>query len=174
MKKTEVVRLTWHGLSRTGDGEWRWDLGLAQAERYLGGWWNHEDGTQYQHGGVGAYAATAPEEALANAKARMRREIEDAEGRIRAAQEELKVARKLMCQLEEQESSLRDNSATELECIRLVRGFFDGDRSKTRLWFATPNPLLGGVKPNDLFGLGRHEKLLKFIRTQLAENRPPA
>lgn len=174
MKKTEVVRLTWHEKSQTCDGEWRWDLGLAQATEHLGTWWNHEDGTQYQHGVVGAYAAVDHEDALANAKTRMHRQVEDAELRIRAAQKELKDARKLMERLEEQEASLRKSAATELECIRLVRSFFDGDRSKTRLWFTTPNPMLGGIKPNDLLGLGRHDKLLKFIRAQLAENRPPA
>lgn len=51
----------------------------------------------------------------------------------------------------------------------LVREFFNGDDSKTRMWFRTTNPLLG-VPPDTLIGLGRARKLLDFIKGQLAEN----
>jgi hypothetical protein len=51
----------------------------------------------------------------------------------------------------------------------LVRGFFK-DEEKTRLWFHTENPLLGGSVPIDMIRQGRSEKLLKFIQGSLAEN----
>jgi hypothetical protein len=56
----------------------------------------------------------------------------------------------------------------------LVLGFFGGDAAKTELWFATPNPLLGGVSPNDMIALRRTQMLLRVIREQLVENEPPA
>jgi hypothetical protein len=51
----------------------------------------------------------------------------------------------------------------------LVNEFFK-DENKTKMWFATKNPLLGGFKPNDMIKLGRTKKLVQFIETQLAEN----
>jgi len=33
-----------------------------------------------------------------------------------------------------------------LECYELVMPFFDGDLSKTKLWFESLNPMLGGRK----------------------------
>lgn len=59
-------------------------------------------------------------------------------------------------------------------CWELVAGFFGGDAAKTALWFDTPNPLLGQIKPNDMIKLRRTPMLLRVIREQLAENeRPP-
>ena len=52
------------------------------------------------------------------------------------------------------------------ECIDLVSEFFK-DNSKTELWFNTPNPMLGDVRPYDMIILGRTARLLKFIREQL-------
>lgn len=55
-----------------------------------------------------------------------------------------------------------------------VRAFFAGDETKLRAWLSTPNPLLGGVIPIDLWADTRGlAKLEKFVYTQLAEN-PPA
>ncbi len=45
----------------------------------------------------------------------------------------------------------------------LVAEHFDGDSHKTVLWFKTPNPMLGYVKPRDMIRLGRYKKLLTFI-----------
>jgi len=56
------------------------------------------------------------------------------------------------------------------ECIRLVREFFKGRLDKENAWFEARNPLLGNVSPNDMIQVGRAERLLKFIRTQLLEN----
>jgi uncharacterized protein (DUF2384 family) len=52
----------------------------------------------------------------------------------------------------------------------LVRGFFK-DEEKTKLWFHTENPMLGGIKPIDMIRQGRSEKLLKFVQAMLKENK---
>lgn len=63
------------------------------------------------------------------------------------------------------------SAATELET--LVLKFFEGDRNKANLWFATPNPLLGGISPTVMIEAGRCDKLLKWAKQQIAENQPP-
>ena len=55
---------------------------------------------------------------------------------------------------------------------RLVLGFFEGNVSKTKAWFAAENPLLGGLTPNDMINMGRGAKLLKLVEHQLDENKP--
>jgi hypothetical protein len=55
---------------------------------------------------------------------------------------------------------------TELqECRAIVNRFFDGDAEKIKAWWYTPNPLLGDVKPAEMVGRGREEKLLKVIKS---------
>lgn len=56
------------------------------------------------------------------------------------------------------------------ECRYLVLTFFNGDGEKMETWLAAKNPLLGGIAPNDMLHLNRGDKLLKFIKQQLAEN----
>ena len=58
------------------------------------------------------------------------------------------------------------------EADKLVLEFFNGDRDKTDLWFSTENPLLGNVRPAEM-ALWQTDKLLKFIKESLAENKPP-
>ena len=58
--------------------------------------------------------------------------------------------------------------------LNLVAGFFEGDRHKTGLWFKTPNPALGYVRPRDMIRMGRYDKLYSFIMTALDENKAPA
>lgn len=53
----------------------------------------------------------------------------------------------------------------------LVLEFFNGDEAKTKLWFETPNPLLGDIAPNFMIEVGRSAKLLKFILNLLDENK---
>ncbi len=53
--------------------------------------------------------------------------------------------------------------------INLIACFFK-DEEKTLLWFATPNPMLGGMTPRDMIRVGRFKKLLHFIQTALDEN----
>ena len=55
--------------------------------------------------------------------------------------------------------------------LNLVAGHFRGDAQKTALWFTTPNPLLGNVRPKDMIRFGRYKKLLKFVMNALAENK---
>jgi hypothetical protein len=53
----------------------------------------------------------------------------------------------------------------------LVAEFFGGDRARTLLWFATPNPQLGEMTPLDMIKIGRVRKLLTFVQNALDENR---
>jgi hypothetical protein len=60
---------------------------------------------------------------------------------------------------------------TEIATVcELVAQYFDGDVSKTALWFSTANPLLGNVSPRDMIRFGRYEKLRGFIMEALDEN----
>lgn len=56
--------------------------------------------------------------------------------------------------------------------IGLVAQFFDGDTSKTALWFKTRNPLLGQISPRDMIRFGRYDRLLRFVLDALAEDTP--
>lgn len=55
--------------------------------------------------------------------------------------------------------------------LNLVAEHFNGDVTKTALWFTTPNPLLGDITPRDMIRLGRYKKLFKFIFNSLSENK---
>lgn len=52
----------------------------------------------------------------------------------------------------------------------LVAQFFEGDVTKTALWFKTKNPLLGNITPRDMIRFGRYEKLQRFVMDALEEN----
>ena len=52
----------------------------------------------------------------------------------------------------------------------LVAQFFQGDVTKTQLWFQTKNPLLGNISPRDMVRYGRHEKLRRTVMDALAAN----
>ena len=58
-----------------------------------------------------------------------------------------------------------------LESIKLVQDFFTLNPEKTALWFTLENPLLGNVKPIDLFFRGRGHKVLSFIKNSIDENK---
>lgn len=49
------------------------------------------------------------------------------------------------------------------ESAQLVLDFFKGDIDKTALWFNSPNPQFGGLKPKHIHA----EKLLKWIKTTI-------
>ena len=53
--------------------------------------------------------------------------------------------------------------------INSVTKIFDGDVSKTILWFKTPNPMLGCISPRDLIRLGKYEKVRKFIISSMEQ-----
>jgi hypothetical protein len=52
----------------------------------------------------------------------------------------------------------------------LVAQFFEGDATKTQLWFQTRNPLLGNISPRDMVRYGRHEKLRRVVMDSLTAN----
>ena len=56
--------------------------------------------------------------------------------------------------------------------INLVAEYFDGDLEKTKLWFDTPNPLLGDMSPRDMIRYARHLKLRRFVLSALSGKRP--
>lgn len=57
-----------------------------------------------------------------------------------------------------------------MEISNLLADFFK-TTEKAVLWLDTENPLLGHIAPRDMINAGRAEKLLKFIQTQLEENK---
>ena len=64
-------------------------------------------------------------------------------------------------------------NAAVIEARDLIFKFFEKEPWKALVWWQAPNPLLGGISPVDMLKIGREEKLLKFIKGQLAENEPP-
>ena len=59
------------------------------------------------------------------------------------------------------------------QCRNLILKFFESEPEKALLWWAAPNPMLGGIVPLEMIKIGRADKLLKFIKGQLEENEPP-
>lgn len=59
------------------------------------------------------------------------------------------------------------------EIRRLVLNFFEGNEEKTGAWFTSANPLLGGISPDKMISMGREDRLMRFVQTQLAENEAP-
>jgi hypothetical protein len=60
---------------------------------------------------------------------------------------------------------------TEIAVIcALVAQFFQGNVTKTHLWFQTENPLLGNISPRDMVRYGRHKKLRRIVMDALEEN----
>jgi uncharacterized protein (DUF2384 family) len=63
---------------------------------------------------------------------------------------------------------VREHMAAIANICNLVFGFFD-DAVKTKLWFTTPNPMLGNTSPRDMIRHGRYEKLLRFVTEALED-----
>lgn len=57
------------------------------------------------------------------------------------------------------------------EISNLLIEFFGKDQVKIGLWMKSPNPLLGGLIPNDMIAIGRGERLLQFMKHALEENK---
>ena len=57
----------------------------------------------------------------------------------------------------------------EKQVRNLVTKFFESEIKADR-WMRTKNPLLGAVSPYHMISIGRGDKLLRFVKNQLAEN----
>lgn len=53
--------------------------------------------------------------------------------------------------------------------LKAVNSFFN-DYKKSKVWMLAVNPLLGNVSPYSMVRLGRFDKLMTFIYTQIEEN----
>ncbi len=51
----------------------------------------------------------------------------------------------------------------------LVAQFFDGNLAKTGVWFATTNPMLGDIAPQQMIRSGQHTRLRRFVMEALAD-----
>jgi len=58
----------------------------------------------------------------------------------------------------------------EIACRELVLAFFDGNENKTKLWFKTDNPMLGGISAQAMIDIGRAPKLLQFVVEQMCDH----
>jgi len=58
------------------------------------------------------------------------------------------------------------------DLLQLVMDGMGWDKETAQEWFNVPNPLLGGATPNGYEIMRGKDKLLKFIRNQLSENKP--
>jgi len=54
----------------------------------------------------------------------------------------------------------------------LVAEFFEGDATKTALWFKTRNPMLGDISPRDMIRFGRYSRLQRFVQDAMSQNPP--
>jgi hypothetical protein len=63
---------------------------------------------------------------------------------------------------------VREHLENVANICNLVFQFFNDD-VKTKLWFQTPNPMLGNVSPRDMIRLGRYNNLLRFVTQAMEE-----
>ena len=66
---------------------------------------------------------------------------------------------------------LKDRITEWANLLNLVAEHYNGDLSKTTLWFTIQNPLLGNATPRDMIRFGRYNKLVRFIQNALDENK---
>lgn len=55
-------------------------------------------------------------------------------------------------------------------CYFKVYLYFRKDVDRTRIWFLSPNPVLGDINPIEMFRRGRVRKLLKFINMCIGDD----
>jgi hypothetical protein len=51
----------------------------------------------------------------------------------------------------------------------LVAQFFEGNLAKTTVWFATANPMLGDIAPQQMIRSGRYARLRRFVMEALTD-----
>lgn len=64
---------------------------------------------------------------------------------------------------EKMPEAVRDRLEEIANIVNLVADTFQGDITKTALWFKTQNPILGDVSPRDMIRLGRYDRLRKYV-----------
>jgi len=65
---------------------------------------------------------------------------------------------------------MSDDNLLSAQIHEKIFTYFDGDEAKTDEWMKTPNPLIGGITPLEMFINGRGKKLLKWIENSLDED----
>jgi uncharacterized protein (DUF2384 family) len=60
---------------------------------------------------------------------------------------------------------------TYANAFKEILDFFHGDKDKAIAWYMSPNVLLGNTSPFEMIKNGRGQKLMKFIRSCMDENR---
>lgn len=61
-----------------------------------------------------------------------------------------------------------------VDARNLIEAQTGWDRTKVSLWFKVKNPMLGNVAPAFMIAMGRGDKLISWIRTQIEEGKPPS
>ena len=69
-------------------------------------------------------------------------------------------------------SKSNPRSITYQKAYKEILDFFNGDKNKALSWYMTDNPALGGMSPYNMIKAGRGAKLMKWLHSALAGNRP--
>lgn len=70
------------------------------------------------------------------------------------------------------ESKANPKNITYQQVLKEIIEFFNYDKDKALVWYMTKNPLLGDISPFEMVKIGKGQKLMKFIRSQLDGNHP--
>lgn len=81
--------------------------------------------------------------------------------------DQLDIKKVLGIEDEDPETALK----MQRECFAAVYKFFEEDAVETWDWFLGKNFLIGGLRPLDMIAFGKTEKLHRFIKTSIEENR---
>ena len=65
-------------------------------------------------------------------------------------------------------AAVREHMEQIANICNLAFNYFD-DGVKTKLWFQTPNPMLGNFSPRDMIRYGRYNKLRRFVVEAIEE-----
>ncbi len=151
----------------TGDS-WYFKMGLVGPDGASSHVFVGSGNTGFRPETKTSYASPTPEEAIVATEERLKDYVERAKAAVTRAQEELGIAKKNIKEFRESKALLAEEGPRLVSCREKVEKFFGGDMEKTRLWFKTPNPLLGDVSPDDMISLHKTAKLLAFIEEALS------
>jgi hypothetical protein len=65
---------------------------------------------------------------------------------------------------------VKNDTANRDAVLALLVAFF-GSAKKAEIWMQSKNPLLGGITPEFMVECGRSERLLRFVRDRIEENK---